>query len=112
MRFYSNNIKFLSLWLILYFISINKSLGQSNYQLPPNQPEQDACNALQLCGSPFFTPYSYTGTGKKLDLNSTPCSPQPGGGETNSIWLQIRVATAGDMVFKIKPVNPGNDYNF
>lgn len=112
MRFYTRNIKLILLWLILYFISINRSLGQSNYQLPPNQPEQDACNALQLCGGAFFTPYSYTGVGRKLDLNSTPCSLQPGGGEMNSVWLELRVATAGNVLFKIKPVNPGNDYNF
>lgn len=112
MQFHTGHIKLILLCFALYLVSMNKSFGQSNYQLPPNQPEQDACNALQLCGSPFFTPYSYTGVGRKLDLNSTPCSPQPGGGETNSVWLQIRVAVAGTVVFKIKPVNPNNDYNF
>jgi gliding motility-associated-like protein len=86
--------------------------AQSTYQLPPNQPEQDACNALQLCGGVFFTPYSYTGTGRKLDLDETPCLSGPGGGENNSVWLQIRVATAGDILFTLTPVDPQDDYNF
>ena len=87
-------------------------MAQSTYQLPPNQPEQDDCNALQLCGSSFSTPYSYTGTGLQLDLNKTPCSIDVGGGEKNSVWLQVHVATAGNLVFKIKPVNPDDDYDF
>ncbi|HEY1872272.1 MAG TPA: hypothetical protein VGG71_14515 [Chitinophagaceae bacterium] len=94
------------------FIAGKQLTAQNNYQLPPNQPEQDACHALQLCGGSFFTPYSYTGSGKKLDLDATPCSPQPGGGETNSVWLQIHTASAGSVVFKIQPVNPTDDYNF
>jgi hypothetical protein len=40
--------------------------------LPPNQPEQNACNALLLCGGKFYTPYSYQGTGLGVDLQETP----------------------------------------
>ncbi len=98
--------------IALYFANSNKVMAQSSYQLPPNQPEQDACHALQLCGSSFFTPYSYIGNGKVLDLDSTPCFPQSGGGEKNSVWLQVQIATAGSIVFTIKPISPSDDYNF
>jgi len=76
--------------------------------LPPNQPEQDACHALTLCGGKFFTPYSYSGTGRNLDLNSTPC----GSGEDNSMWLKVVIATAGDLVFRIIPKDTLDDYDF
>lgn len=112
MRRYFGNIKLSLLCFCICFIAGLQLMAQTNYQLPPNQPEQDACNALQLCGGSFFTPYSYTGSGKKLDLDATPCSLQPGGGETNSVWLRIHVASAGSIVFKIQPVNPTDDYNF
>lgn len=76
--------------------------------LPPDQPEQDACHALSLCGGKFFTPYSYSGTGRNLDLSSTPC----GSGEDNSMWLKVVIATAGDLVFRIIPRDTSDDYDF
>lgn len=96
----------------MYFIQTNKALSQAIYQLPPNQPEQDACHAIQLCGNTFYTPYSYTGTGNKLDLDSTPCALFHGGGEVNSVWLRIHTLTAGNVVFTIKPVSQYDDYDF
>ena len=89
-----------------------KSMAQNIHQLPPNQSEQDACNSLQLCGNSFNTPYSYTGTGRKLDLSASPCFSAPDGGEVNSVWLKINVLTAGSLVFKIMPVNHDDDYDF
>jgi len=56
-------------------------LSFSQTVLPPDQPEQDACNALPLCGGKFFTPYSYQGQGLVNDLIQTPC----GDGEDNSM---------------------------
>lgn len=113
MRFFSINIQLvIFLCFTIYFVQFDKVTAQAIYQLPPNQPEQDACTALQLCGSSFYTPYSYAGTGKKLDLDSTPCSAQKGGGEKNVVWLQLRTVSAGYVVFKIKPVNPDDDYDF
>jgi gliding motility-associated-like protein len=76
--------------------------------LPPNQPEQDACHALSLCGGKFFTPYSYSGTGRNIDLASTPC----GSGEDNSMWLKVVIATPGNMVFRIIPADTLDDYDF
>ena len=102
----------LLLSLIAYFGLFNKSMAQVAYQLPPNQPEQDACNALQLCGTSFYTPYSYTGTGRKLDLDETPCFAGSGGGEKNSVWLQLQVLQAGTIAFKLTPVAPTDDYDF
>lgn len=79
--------------------------------LPPMQPEQDACGALTLCNNEFFTPFSYTGPGSnafEVDNN---------GGfnqrlENNSVWFRLKVATAGNIVFTITPVNPLEDYDF
>lgn len=82
--------------------------------LPPNQPEQDACNALQLCGNSFFTPYSYQGNGLVSDLTTTPCGT-PGGapaGEGNVVWLKLTVSAPGTIVFTITPVVPADDYDF
>ncbi len=112
-----NRIRFSKKYILLFcliiaFISNNNLVAQTTHQLPPNQPEQDACNALQICGSQFFTPYSYTGTGTHLDLNETPCFPSNGGGEKNSVWLRINVLQAGNILFKLTPVNPSDNYNF
>jgi len=76
--------------------------------LPPNQPEQDACNALQLCGNTFFTPYSYQGVGGVTDLFTTPCNS----GESNSVWLKLVVSAPGSIVFTITPVDQADDYDF
>ncbi len=76
--------------------------------LPPNQPEQDACNALGICGTTFSTPYSYQGVGLVNDLTQTPC----GSGEGNSVWLKLQVSASGTIVFKIIPLDPIDDYDF
>jgi gliding motility-associated-like protein len=85
--------------------------SQLNAQaLPPLQPEQDACGALQLCGT-FYTPYSYSGFGFIQELSQF----GPSGGcftESNSVWFKLVVATAGNIVFAITPVDPTNDYDF
>jgi gliding motility-associated-like protein len=112
MRFYFRIKQILIFCLAILFVQGSKLMSQTTYQLPPNQPEQDACNAIQLCGSFFNTPYSYTGHGKTLDLDSTPCFPYSGGGEQNSVWLQLHVLQAGSIVFKITPVNRDDDYDF
>jgi len=79
--------------------------------LPPLQPEQDACNALELCGLTFTVPYSYSGYGQKLEHSQGPptfsCFD-----ETNSVWFKITVATPGNIVFKIIPADTTNDYDF
>jgi gliding motility-associated-like protein len=104
--------KILFFSLAILFFQGSRLAGQARYELPPNQPEQDACGALQLCGGIFYTPYTYIGAGLKSDLDGTPCSGQPGNGETNSVWLQVHTASAGIIVFKIIPVDPQDDYNF
>jgi gliding motility-associated-like protein len=105
------NVKIVSLGILLagLFFAI-KTQAQL---LPPNQPEQDACNALQLCGNTFFTPYSYQGNGTVNDLPATPC----GGfgnpcGEDNVVWLRLVVNSPGSIVFTITPVVPQDDYDF
>ncbi|HET8572547.1 MAG TPA: PKD domain-containing protein [Edaphocola sp.] len=93
------------LGLLLFFTS-RPVLAQN--VLPPDQPEQDACNALVLCGNSFTTPYSYQGTGQVADLSTTPC----GGGEGNSMWMRLTVNTAGIIVFTIEPLVSTDDYDF
>src|ERR1700749_461279 len=87
-------------------LSPTRSFSQN--VLPPLQPEQDACGALLLCGGSFTTPYSYQGTGKVVDLSTTPC----GSGEDNSIWLKVTVAIGGTIAFRIIPIDPSDDYDF
>ncbi len=76
--------------------------------LPPLQPEQDACNALQLCGGSFYTPYSYTGFGTIKEQSQ----PAACFDESNSVWFRIVVTAPGIIVFSITPVNTTNDYDF
>ncbi len=78
--------------------------------LPVNQPEQNACTALQLCGNTFFTPYSYQGNGTVNDLATTPCGF--GSGENNAVWLKLVVSAPGSIVFNITPVAVADDYDF
>ncbi|WP_118952204.1 T9SS type B sorting domain-containing protein [Taibaiella helva] len=104
---------FLNAWVwaaILVF-----SFGTTRAQLlPPNQPEQDACGALQLCGNSFFTPYSYQGIGVVSDLSSSPCGAGTFNpcGEDNVVWLKLVVSAPGTIVFTITPVATADDYDF
>jgi len=94
----------IGLLILLFFPS-----GIVNAQsLPVNQPEQDACNALVLCGSSFTTPYSYQGIGRINNLSTTPC----GAGEDNAMWLKLTVNNPGRIVFTITPVSGQDDYDF
>lgn len=76
--------------------------------LPPDRAEQDACNALQICGNQFYTPYSYQGEGFQSDLPNTPC----GAGESNSVWLRLNIVTSGVIVFTITPNVSSDDYDW
>lgn len=81
--------------------------------LPGNQPEQDACNALEICNDGFFSPYTYQGRGQVYDLSTTPCSTNGlGADEANSVWLKLVINTPGVLVFKIKPVASQDDYDW
>lgn len=94
------------LLLLLACFSLYMLAGAQS--LPALQPEQDACNALAICGGQFHTPYSYTGFGTVKEVSQpTDCFD-----ESNSVWFKIEVATAGDIVFTITPVNTTNDYDF
>lgn len=96
--------------LILLFLLSTPASGQL---LLPNQPEQDACKALLLCGNIFHTPYSYQGNGQKLDLSSSPCDiPGLNTGEDNAMWLRLEINTAGTIIFNITPVNIQDDYDW
>jgi gliding motility-associated-like protein len=97
-------------WILLLITACllwpRHSLSQT--LLPPNQPEQDACHALSICGGRFFTPFSYQGIGRVPDLTSTPCN----GGEDNSMWIKVTVATGGQVAFQIIPKDTADDYDF
>lgn len=92
----------------LLLVSASFILPAQAQLLPPNQPEQDACNALQLCGNTFFTPFSYQGNGLVSDMPNTPCNS----GESNSVWLKLVVNAPGNIVFTITPVVQEDDYDF
>ncbi len=90
-------------FLVYVFLSLfHQSSGQ---RMPPFQPEQDACNALILCGNSFTTPYSYVGSGRIFE-SAFPIR------EDNSVWLRLNVNTAGTIVFTINPINIFDDYDF
>jgi gliding motility-associated-like protein len=81
--------------------------------LPSNQPEQDACHALLLCGNSFYTPYTYQGNGLENDLLNTPCGvPGLNAGEDNVVWLKLNVSTSGTLLFNISPLNTQDDYDW
>jgi gliding motility-associated-like protein len=100
----------------LILVAITSGLLWPSYSsaqtlLPPNQPEQNPCTPLTLCGGTFYTPYSYQGTGTGFVLASTPCSfGQPA--ESNTMWIEVTIATAGKLSFKIIPVDTADDYDF
>ncbi len=99
----------LSIFAYLFFTIVSLFPIWANAQLlAPNQPEQDACNAIDLCGSTFTSTYSYQGYGAKLELSNTPC----GGSESNSVWLRVTIKTAGKLAFLIKPIEIHDDYDF
>jgi len=85
-------------------------LGVSGFAqlLPFNQPEQDACDALEICGNTFTSSFSYQGVGLINDLTNTPCF----GGEGNVMWFRMNIVTGGIIVFTISPLNLTDDYDF
>jgi gliding motility-associated-like protein len=101
--------KKVNLSVVLVVIACLLSIGASSQTiLVPDQPEQDACHALSLCGGKFYTPYSYLGIGLVSDLPVTPCDA----GEGNSMWLKVVVATPGLVAFKLIPNDTVDDYDF
>lgn len=95
------------IYLFIAFLCI-ADIVHAQY-MPRNQPEQDACEALVVCGTSFTSAYSYQGIGRVMDLpNGSPCGP----GEVSSMWLRLNVNTPGDIVFTITPVNHNDDYDF
>lgn len=105
---FSNALGYL---LLLFLVLVN---GQVKAQWwPPNQPEQDACNAIVLCSNPYYTPASYIGMGFVNDLPTTPCAGFfASAGEHNSVWLRVNVQTSGSLVFKIIPNIATDDIDF
>lgn len=87
---------------------LTSSLYINAQLLPPNQPEQNSCDALVLCGNTFTSPYAYQGRGTTYDLTNTPCS----GGEDNVMWIRLNVNTAGTIVFTLAPLIGTDDYDF
>lgn len=99
----------LRLCLLLTICTTIFSVRKASAQLlPPNQPEQDACQALQICGNTFTSPYGYQGIGIVSDLTNTPCF----GGEGNVMWLRLEITSPGSLVFSITPIIPTDDYDF
>ncbi len=93
------------LFTVLFLAAANSARAQL---LPFNQPEQDACGALVICGNGFSSPYSYQGSGVFPDMPNTPCN----GGEDNSMWLKLVITSPGVLVFTITPQLISDDYDF
>lgn len=94
--------------IYLYFVFLLCCCTTAYSQLlPVNQKEQNACDALVLCGNTFTSPYSYQGRGSVYDLNNTPCS----GGEDNVVWIRLNVNTPGTIVFTLTPLVATDDYD-
>lgn len=79
--------------------------------LPPNQPEQNPCSALTLCGGTFYTPYSYQGTGNGYVVGTVPCV-EGQAAETNTMWISVTIVNPGTLAFRIIPVDTADDYDF
>eukprot|EP01035_Chromulina_nebulosa_P003330 gene3330-4540_t len=76
----------------------------------PYQPEQDACGAISLCSTSFYTPFSYTGPGStRSEVTGVALGEYY---ERNTVWFRIKVAVAGNIVFNITPVDPIEDYDY
>lgn len=98
--------------LLILFCQCGLDFAAVAQALPARQPEQDACGALLLCGGKFFTPYSYSGYGKSREVTGGFAWDANCHAETNSVWLKIQIATAGEVVFSINPVDSLDDYDF
>jgi gliding motility-associated-like protein len=98
--------------LLLVIIAAVQATTVCAQLLPPNQPEQDACQALKLCGNTFTSTYSYQGIGMVSDLTSCSCDFGVLAGEDNSMWLRLEILTGGSIVFTISPINILDDYDF
>jgi len=92
--------------LFFLLLSVPAVFAQAPLQ---SLPEQDACNALKLCGGTFQAPYSYTGYG--LFSEFVPIGFSAFGNnytfENHSIWFELDVASSGDILFDL---TVGNDY--
>jgi len=77
-----------------------------------SQQPNDCSNATVICGNINFT---YTPRGPGNDDFATnpnpPCLPT-GNVESQSVWLEITIATSGDLEFVIKPNNGTDDYDW
>jgi len=96
-----NKIKHLILLILL--ISTSEVFSQQ-----PN----DCSNATVICGNINFT-YRPTGPGNDdfATNPNPPCLPN-GNVESQSVWLEITIATSGDLEFVIKPNNGTDDYDW
>jgi len=93
-----------------FFLLFSLAMFQTGHaqQLPPYRAEQDACGALEVCGTHFTTQFSYIGNGFVDDLTSSPC----GSGESNSVWLRLNVSDSGSLVFTVTPNDFQDDYDW
>lgn len=74
----------------------------------PNGTDNNDCiNATSICSNVNVTGYS-TGPG----LNSESCSGCTVGGENNSNWYQINIATSGLLYLTLNPTVNTDDYDF
>ncbi len=97
-------LSLVALFLMFGFISANAQV------LPPNQPNQDPCDPLVLCGGGSTTNGSYQGN----PAANTSNLPSPGcmGTFYNVVFWQVTISTAGLFCFTLTPTNTCDDYDW
>ncbi len=82
-------------------------------QLPPNQPEQDCINAIEICNMDTVVQLqAFTGLGEN-DNEITAENSCLGKGTTSEVWYIFTVATTGNLCFTITQFDTlSDDYDW
>lgn len=108
MRTFGNKPLSLFLFLILQVQLLRAQLPP----LPINQPEQNACGAIVVCADSFVAPRNYIGRGTKDDITTNACSGPLLPAESHSMWLKLKIASSGSLIFTIRPIMRYDDFDF
>ena len=87
------------IFIFLLLITASKALAQN-----------DCVNAITVCGNSGFTGLTASGIGIQELSNHITC----GFGESNSIWLLLKISTSGSLAFTLKPESASisEDFDF
>lgn len=90
------------------------SLGSRAQVFPPNQPEQDPCTPMLLCGGGTTTSASFQGVGDSTWLThlNPGCLQNGFQNFTDVFFWEVDIATTGLFAFTLTPTNPCMDYDW